>query len=295
MEFLKYQHVERFGTSETEGIELGTCYIFPKIDGTNSSVWINENGQIKAGSRNRELTIYNDNAGFYAKILKDKNIKELLTDMPKIRIYGEYLVPHALKTYNKEAWGKFYVFDVMLEDKYISYYNYSSVLSDYGIEFIPPICIIKNPTYEQLVAQLEKATYLIQDGQGTGEGIVIKNYDYKNKYGNTIWAKIVRNEFKALHQRCQPTEIKGAKIVEEEIAEKYVTNVLVEKEYSKIVNDNNGWNSKNIPQLLNTVYYCIVKEELWDALKTFKNPTINFKTLQHFVTIKIKLLMPDLF
>lgn len=295
MEFLKYQHVERFGTSETEGIELGTCYIFPKIDGTNSSVWIDENRQIKAGSRNRELTIDNDNVGFYSKILKDKNIKELLTDMPKIRIYGEYLVPHTLKTYNKEAWGKFYVFDVMLEDKYISYDNYSSVLSDYGIEFIPPICIIKNPTYEQLVAQLEKATYLIQDGQGTGEGIVIKNYEYKNKYGNIIWAKIVRNEFKASHQRCQPTEIKGAKIVEEEISLKYVTDVLVEKEYSKIVNNNNGWNSKNIPQLLNTVYYCIVKEELWDALKTFKSPTINFKTLQHFVTIKIKLLRPDLF
>lgn len=295
MEFLKYQHVERFGTSETEGIELGTCYIFPKIDGTNSSVWIDENRQIKAGSRNRELTIDNDNVGFYSKILKDKNIKELLTDMPKIRIYGEYLVPHTLKTYNKEAWGKFYVFDVMLEDKYISYDNYSSVLSDYGIEFIPPICIIKNPTYEQLVAQLEKATYLIQDGQGTGEGIVIKNYEYKNKYGNIIWAKIVRNEFKTSHQRCQPTEIKGAKIVEEEISLKYVTDVLVEKEYSKIVNNNNGWNSKNIPQLLNTVYYCIVKEELWDALKTFKSPTINFKTLQHFVTIKIKLLRPDLF
>ena len=40
MEFLKYQHVERVGTSEVENIELGTCYVFPKIDGTNASIWI---------------------------------------------------------------------------------------------------------------------------------------------------------------------------------------------------------------------------------------------------------------
>lgn len=40
MEFKKYQHVERFGTDETEGINIGKCYVFPKIDGTNSSVWL---------------------------------------------------------------------------------------------------------------------------------------------------------------------------------------------------------------------------------------------------------------
>ena len=35
MEFTKYQHIERLGTTETNGIEMGMCYIFPKIDGTN--------------------------------------------------------------------------------------------------------------------------------------------------------------------------------------------------------------------------------------------------------------------
>ena len=38
MEFRKYQHIERFGTSEVEQIEIGTCYVFPKIDGTNNMV-----------------------------------------------------------------------------------------------------------------------------------------------------------------------------------------------------------------------------------------------------------------
>ena len=62
--FPKYQHIERFGTSEVEGIEYGECYIFPKIDGTNSSLWIGNDGTLKAGSRKRELSIEKDNAGF---------------------------------------------------------------------------------------------------------------------------------------------------------------------------------------------------------------------------------------
>ena len=32
MDFRKYQHIERFGTTEVDGIELGKCYVFPKID-----------------------------------------------------------------------------------------------------------------------------------------------------------------------------------------------------------------------------------------------------------------------
>ena len=32
MEFRKYQHIERFGTDEVDGIEIGTTYVFPKID-----------------------------------------------------------------------------------------------------------------------------------------------------------------------------------------------------------------------------------------------------------------------
>lgn len=32
MSFIKYQHLERFGNTEVEGIEVGTVYVFPKID-----------------------------------------------------------------------------------------------------------------------------------------------------------------------------------------------------------------------------------------------------------------------
>ena len=37
MIYRSYQHVERLGTTETNGNLDGTCTIFPKIDGTNAT------------------------------------------------------------------------------------------------------------------------------------------------------------------------------------------------------------------------------------------------------------------
>lgn len=293
MEFIKYQHVERFGTTETEGIQYGKCYIFPKIDGTNASLWW-DNG-LKAGSRNRELTIENDNAGFYKWALEQDCIISFFRSHTNVRLYGEWLVPHTLKTYNENAWRNFYVFDVMADDSYIPFDIYSKDLDKWGIEYIPPLCIIDNPTYERLIGLLNMNNYLIKDGEGSGEGIVIKNYNYKNKYGRVIWAKMVSNEFKGKHRKAMPQEIKEKNLVEQDIVERYITKSLLDKEQAKIENEMNGWSSKYIPRLINVVFYNLIKEECWNFVKEFKNPTIDFKRLSFFTTSKIKELKPDVF
>lgn len=293
MEFLKYQHVERFGTTETQGIENGMCYVFPKIDGTNSQLWM-DNGVLFAGSRNRQLSMDNDNAGFFAWAFEQHNIHAFFAKYPNLRLYGEWLVPHTLRTYQKTAWNNFYVFDVIDGENYIPYEDYKVILDEFAIEYIPPICKVANPTYERLIDQLEKNGYLIEDGQGTGEGIVIKNYEYKNKFGRIVWAKIVKNEFKAKHQKTDVCELREAKLVEQEIVDKFVTLALIEKEKAKIENGN-GWTSKYIPQLLGVVFYCLVKEDCWNFVKEFKNPTIDYKRLSFMTTQKVKELMPEIF
>lgn len=293
MEFKKYQHIERFGTTEVEGIQNGKCYIFPKIDGTNASLWWS-NG-LKAGSRNRELSIDNDNPGFYKWALGQEHIIQFLKSHQNVRLYGEWLVPHTLKTYNDNSWRNFYVFDVMVGDEYADYTKYSELLQQHNIEYIPPICIINNPSYERLIGLLEQNDYLVKDGNGIGEGIVIKNYDYKNKYGRVVWAKIVSNEFKGKHKKAMPNEIKEKNLVEKDIVDKYITRSLLDKEQSKIENEMNGWSSKYIPRLINVVFYNLIREESWNFVKEFKNPTIDFKRLSFFTTSKIKELKPDVF
>jgi hypothetical protein len=296
MSFLKYQHLERYGNTEVEGIEVGTCYVFPKLDGTNGSVWY-EHGTLRCGSRNRELSPDNDNAGFMNAMMVDKAVISFLYNEPDLVLYGEWLVPHTLKTYNDDAWRKFYVFDVFdrKKERLLSYDEYSEGLVTAGINVIAPIAIIKNGSIDHFTECLSKAHYLVKDGEGAGEGVVIKNYDYTNKYGRQTWAKIVTNEFKAKHHIAMGAPVVGGEIVEEKIAAKYVTQALVDKVEAKIVNEMGGWSSKYIPRLIHTVYYDLVTEETWNFVKEFKNPKVDFKVLSHYVTVKIKELKKELF
>lgn len=296
--FKKYQHIERYGTDEVEGIECGTCYVFPKIDGTNGSIWYSDG--VSAGSRNRELTLDEDNQGFYKWVLDQDNFCSFFKKNKNVILYGEWLVPHSLKTYRDSAWRKFYVFDVctLSEDKlhYLPYEEYKPILEKYDIEYIPAIKIIENGAEEKFRECLDNNTYLIEEGKGFGEGIVIKNYDFVNKYGRTTWAKIVRNEFKDKHRRKMGTPKVDYKIVEKEIVDKYCSEQFIKKTYRKILTRRKtGWRSEYIPELLSRVFHDFIVEESWNFIKEFKNPTINYKRLKGEVVKKIKEVMAELF
>lgn len=296
MQFNKYQHVERIGTSEVDGLLEGMCYVFPKIDGTNASVWLCPDNGLQAGSRNRHLEIDNDNAGFLAAMLENENTKSFLKSNPDKRLFGEWLVPHSLKTYREETWRRFYVFDVMCDDEYMRYEDYQPLLEEHGVEYIPPLFVVERPTEERLYNSLKENNYLIEDGKGTGEGVVVKNYDFVNRFGRTTWGKIVSSEFKAKHTKALgPREVKEKSRVEDAIAAEFVTEAIVEKVYAKIVNEGGGWSSRDIPKLLNIVYYDVVREEIWQIVKQFKNPTIDFKKLQNAVFAHTKVYKPELF
>lgn len=301
MEFRKYQHIERFGTDEVQGIEIGISYVFPKIDGTNGTVWINDGNNVFAGSRRRELAIDEDNAGFYSYVLSSENILAYLKKHPSHRLFGEWLVPHSLKTYRDDTWRRFYVFDVCMDKdeenmEYLPYDIYKPLLEEFGIEYIPPIAIIKNGTYEYFLKALDKNGFLIKDGNGIGDGIVIKNYDYYNKYGRQTWAKMVTNEFKEKHHKEMGAPlIETEKMVEEKIVEQYCTHDFINKEFAKIVTEKQGWKSEYIPILLGKVFYELVNEETWNAIKKFKYPTINFKILNVLTINKIKQVKSEIF
>ena len=298
-EFKKYQHIERLGSDEVDGIEYGTCVIMPKIDGTNASIWRKEGGVLGFGSRTRELSLEKDNAGFMNAMFNDERFHKFFERYPHVRLYGEWLVPHTLKTYKKDAWKKFYVFDVTIEDEpggtiHIPFHVYEDWLKEFGIDYIEPLAVVTNPDKLSFYDYLDQNTFLMDND--IGEGIVIKNYGYRNKYGRQTWAKIVRSEFKAAHKSMKEKEAKALiELLESKIVDEYVTQTLVDKEYAKIVNEENGWSSKYIPRLLSTVYHCLICEELWGALKKFKDPKIDFRLLRTLCIDKIKQLKSDLF
>ena len=302
MQFRRYQHIERFGTDAVHGIEEGQCFVFPKIDGTNASAWLDSEGNLKCGSRNRELTLDNDNAGFYAYMLTNESVKRYLEKYPHHRLFGEFLVPHSLKTYRDDAWRRFYVFDVCIdineeEVEYLPYDVYQPLLDECNVDYIPPLAKVINGSYERFIKNLEKTgQFLVKDGAGQGEGIVIKNYGWKNRFGKQVWAKIVANEFKEKNHKVMGCpEIKEKTMIEQSIVDEFCTESFIEKEYHKIVTEKNGWRSEYIPILLGRVYYELIKEEMWQVVKKHKFPTVNFKTLNSVVVMKIKDVKKELF
>lgn len=310
MSFIKYMHIERLGTEATEGILDGQVWIYPKIDGTNASIWFQDDGdagwRIASGSRNRELSIESDNAGFASWVFTRPNLIDFFDNHPSFYLYGEWLVPHSLKTYREGAWRDFYVFDVYdaTQEQYLSYEAYKPLLEEFGINYIPPIAIIKNPDPDSIMKCLDKNGYLIEDGKGVGEGITIKNYGWANKFGQQIWAKVITNEFKEIHhKKMGAPEINNTSLDEDKIVEKYVTSDFIQKEKAKIVNSQKGyeietagqpvwvephWKSSMIPELLGRVYYELLREEAYNFVKEFKDPKINFKYLKQCVIRRVK-------
>jgi ATP-dependent RNA circularization protein (DNA/RNA ligase family) len=300
MKFKEYVHIERFGVDEVEGIELGEIVVFYKIDGTNGSVWLDE-GSVRAGSRRRELSLEADNRGFLAHVLSSPCYSDYLFDHQDHRLYGEWLVPHTLKTYRQDAWNKFYVFDVAKElpggsEEFLPYDVYQESLEAYGIEYIPPIARYRsNTNYESLVGLLGRTGEFLVSG-GEGEGIVIKNYGFHNKYGRQVWAKIVSSEFKEKNIKLMGCpELKAKDFIEQKIIDKFCTDAFIKKEYEKIKTENNGWQSKHIPMLLGRVFHELIKEESWNFVKEYKYPTINFKTLNNLAIQKVKSSLPEVF
>lgn len=297
MEFIKYPSLVRLGNTEVEGILEGQCHVFPKIDGTNASVW-HDGTEIQAGSRNRHLSLEADNAGFLAHVRDNEALNHFFYKHPTLRLYGEWLVPHALKTYRDEAWRKFYIFDVMDGERFLPYDEYKEILDIHDdLDYLPSFVSVKDPREERLYNYLEANNFLIKDGEGIGEGIVIKNYDFVNKYGRVTWAKLVSSEFNETKFKTYgPSEVNETSYVEEKIAREFTTTALVEKTVAKILNDkDDGWSAKDIPRLLNTVFYDIVNEDMWDIIKKYKQPTIDFRRLMRYVIAEIKVKKPEYF
>ena len=324
MTFLRYPHLCKYGNIEVQDIEYGVAHIFPKLDGTNSSVWYSHthDGQcdstivLGTGSRNRTLhmpvtggSAPKDNAGFNAWAQgqcsyggeNNGPLGDFFSELSnrKYRLYGEWLVPHTVQHYHDSAWRKFYIFDVLDEEtgKFLEYEVYQPLLEQFKLDYVPCIQKIKNGSWENFLHVAKTCRYLLKDeNDSPGEGIVIKNYGWSNKQNTQVWAKVVTAEFKDdFHKAMGPNVLEG-KSPAQAICDKACTSALVEKEYAKIVVAEGEWSNKFIPRLFHTVYYSVVTEELWDCLKDLKfNALVNFKELQQLCIQKVKQTKPELF
>ncbi len=290
MNYKSYQHIEKLGREECEGVLSGTVTLQPKIDGTNSVVFLGDDGKIHAGSRKRELTLDDDNAGFYNTIEKDENIKNYLEKHPSHYIYGEWLVPHSIKSYNDDAWKKFYIFDVFddEEKRYLSYDEYVPQLEEFNLTYIPEIARLNNPTIEEVASYINKTHYLMPEEQ-IPEGVIAKNYNYRNKWGHVVWGKIISDEFFNKKQRLRQTNHEAKENFELKIANEYISDSLIRKEYAKILNEHKSASRNElIGRVLNAVYDSFIEEDLITVVRKNKGCTINFNNMKNLLIQELK-------
>lgn len=315
MKYKKYQHVDRLGRQDCEGVLNGKVYIQPKIDGTNSVVYLGEDEQLHCGSRTRELTIEDDNRGFCKTILENgKGLLAYLKKYPNRLIYGEWLVPHTIRYYHPDAWNKFYIFDIYTVDDYtedgtpIGHYenieDYHDELDEYikdnpVIEQIPLLAILVNPTQNEIANLLKQNKYLLpEDSDKIGEGVVIKNYNYRNKYGHIVWGKIVAEEFFGTKEklRSKNHDAKSCEF-EKRIANSYITETAIRKEFAKVLEMCGIDSAKNITReqrgkvigmTLQFVYDAFLHDDLITVVKKNKTCVIDFAQMKHCSDNRVK-------
>lgn len=300
--FRAYQHVERITAPACEGIlNNPKIFIEAKCDGTNGVVWY-ENHEYHAGSRNREISLDKDNADFAKWFFNSDDeeacgLRTCLLDHPYYYIFGEWLAKFVgqIKDYNQEAKYHFYIFDVYdaAKGEYLAGDVWRSILAQYDLEpwFVEILAVLDYPTEEQIAEIAKNNKFLLDNANHPGEGVVLKCYEWRNRFGRQQWGKLVLDEYKQEKARNKAVRLPGA--VEQEIVEIYVSNAELAKTKMKVVTlcnaecfDNS--NAKMIGMMINFVWKDLLEENILDICKRFKNPTIDFAALKGLCNIKTR-------
>jgi len=292
--FRKYEKIHRLGKEETEGILVGTCHLQEKVDGANTSIWRNEDGTLGKGSRNQDVT-GGSFQGFTQYVDEHKGIKEFFEVHPTLRLYGEWCVRHTIQ-YRETSYRKFYLFDIWDGEKFIMPFQVADIGEAFGIDVVPGHGKIDNPTIEELNELVGRSEL-----GDRGEGIVIKNLDFRNSFGDLCYAKIVTQSFKEDNAIVFGGNNKHSDTYWEMfVVNKYITLPRVQKIMNKIAptldlredGTPERLDMKHIPRIIGTVYHDMITEEAWEiATKVQK---LDFKALKQLAGRKIKQVYCDI-
>lgn len=293
--FKPYLHVERLGKTEVDNILCGEVKITAKLDGCNSSVWADEDGRMRYGSRKREISVEDDNAGFAAWMKSDAEEAVLLIRAcqanPNWIIFGEWSVGKvgAIKKYTKEAINKLWIFDIYNREteQYLTWNELEAALIMYDlIDYrVKLLATLTNPTLDDIIKIANENTFLLE-GTGTlGEGVVIRRDNYVNCYGRYAVAKYVREDFRPGTLKVK--RIVQAGEVEQDFINRYLTQSELEKAKAKTAlacgEEYTPESGKFIGMFLNLLWKDALEENIVDFCKRAKNPQIDFAALNGLI------------
>lgn len=303
---IKYPKIKRLGDEDNDGILFGKVYAQEKVDGANAQIWI-EDGEIKCGSRTQQLVAgFN---GFVDYVKSHEGIRKFLEENPSCRLFGEWLVRHTI-AYNETVYKKFYLFDVLVlpaefklegEDseeierqkaRQCTWYTIEEVYEvgkKYGIETVQLFGAFENPLPDSLQEFVGKSIL----GE-KGEGIVLKNPAFINKWGDRVCAKVVTQEFKEDNALIFGGNNKHS---ETYVEMKLVNEAMTMQRIQKIMQKLQPLFEKRLGReqtgrVIEVAYHDMFEEEMWGFVK--KHKQIDFAHLENLAKKKAVKIYHDL-
>ncbi len=296
MTFKKYPDIERLGSEDNKDIlnyPEDTIVIEEKVDGGNFSMWLDEDNLVHFGSRNRDLTIENDNKIFARQQIQLKeHLLNLENEGIKLNLnYIYYLECMQTHTINYTSAPFIIGLDIRLkrakneegEGLFIGREAREQEFNRLKIENVPLI-------WWGTVAELKKLSIrdLIPKSKyydGFAEGIVIKNYCRKAHSGNhQLYAKLVRDEFKE-DNKAVFGNIRNPSSDTQKIVNEFCTDARIKKAVLKFVNEYGEKLDLHLMQKVPSyVIKDILKEEFGEIYSKYK--FIDFKEMRNLI-IKI--------
>lgn len=291
MKFRAYPKIHRLGKEETDGLLDQEVTIQEKIDGANISIWWDEEDNIvRVGSRTRELPLEESFNGFQEAVRANPVLLRFLEKNQHLRLFGEWLVKHTI-TYPDEAYKKIYLFDIYNEraGEYLPQDKVEARAKILGLEYPQVFAknVLANP---ETISEFVGKSFVAANG----EGVVIKNIDFHNKFGDVVYAKVVHEKFKESNAIVFGGNNKHSEAYNEMyIINKYATLGRVQKIMQKLQNvTEERLDMKHIPQVAGSCYHDMVTEEIWDIQK--KIHVVDFQRLQRLSMKKFVQIYKDI-
>lgn len=206
-EIKKYTSIERYGKSCTMNVlQVGDMIsITEKIDGANASFRIDETNErgVSCYSRRQPL-MENGNtlSGFWTWVNNNiVTIKDKLN--PNYIYFGEWLLPHHVR-YKQECYRNYYMFSVwdIEKEEYLSDEVVMSEAERLGLKTVPYLYVGEFISFEHLMSFVGKSNMTLEPDKG--EGIVVKNVNYKNRSGEQVFVKLVSESFAEVQKQKPP-------------------------------------------------------------------------------------------
>lgn len=266
----KYMDIVRHGKTGTHLTIEGNPHIIiqEKLDGANAS-FKREGDKVLCFSRNTQLDESNTLRGFYNWVQENIKAESLAEDGI---YYGEWLVRHKLDYGENE--NKFYLFDIYDEEteRYIPFNLVKAQSETLNLNLVPVFYKGKFESIEHIQSYVGKSKL----GE-IGEGVVVKNVNYENKYGQQQFTKFVSDQFAEM-AKTKKHKISPQKDDLQEFVNSTVNKARVSKIVHKLVDEgllkedyaieDMGTILKNTGSI---VFDDVVKEELDELLKLVKS------------------------